>query len=112
MAGVGGLSDAALDAAFAASFDKGDVFAIQYYGAEIIDRLTSVWSFVAGAFGAQRFPLYEARARFSQSGAARGSLGDSAADVSKGIAAAGMPVAGVVAVIGLIAVVVLIATRR
>lgn len=85
MASVADLSDPAIDAAFAASFDVQDHAAALVYGDEIRARLLSVWSFVSGVTGAQRFPLYEARLGFSQSDAAQSSLADSAANVAETI---------------------------
>jgi hypothetical protein len=80
------LTDPQLDAAFAASFDVQDHIAAQYYGDEVRNRLVSVWSFIQGVAGGNRFPLYEARLGFSQSDAAQSSLVDSASNVAENIA--------------------------
>lgn len=82
MSGAELLSDADLDAAFAASYDLHDQVSTAYYAAEISNRLQSVWSFVSGAFGSNRFPLYAARTGFSQSQAAQSSVADSAQNVA------------------------------
>lgn len=83
--GVTGLDDATLDGAYAASYDNKDFTAANFYGAEIRDRLISVWSFVSGATGAQRFPKYEARTGFSQQDAAQKSVKTSAGAVLSNI---------------------------
>ena len=85
--GVSVLSDNLLDGAFAASFDNKDFAAADYYGAEISERLISIWSFATGVTGAQRFPKYEARTGFSQQEAARKSVAVSAGTVADNIGA-------------------------
>lgn len=75
------LTDAQLDQAFAACWDVRDYAAADVYGGEIRNRLVSPTSFIGGLFGSHRFPLFEARIEFSQSGAAQGSLVDSAGNV-------------------------------
>jgi len=77
-----GLSDAALDAAFSASYKLGDVATAQRYTEEIINRLANPFSFIGGLFGQQRFPLYEEVSTFNQSDGARESVADNALDVS------------------------------
>lgn len=82
MSGVAALTDNLLDGAFAASYDAKDFAAADYYGAEIRERLISVWSFMSGLTGSQRFPKYEARTGFSQSDAAQKSVQQSAGAVA------------------------------
>lgn len=93
------LSDSALDAAYAACFDNRDFNAANIYGFEIVNRLTTAFSFLGGIVGFTRFPKYDARqtakARadaglsgtgFQQSDAARTSIADSSASVGNKIA--------------------------
>lgn len=111
MSTVSGLSDNLLDGAFAASFDNKDFAAADFYGAEIRERLTSVWSFASGIFGAQRFPKYEARTGFAQADAAQKSLQVSAADAANNAAGA-LKIGGIsLAVLALVGVAVFAATR-
>lgn len=87
------LSDAELDAAYDAYAKAGP--AGQAGAAALADeigiRLASVTGFIGGLFGGSRFPLYEARTRYTQAGAARSSVADNAANVgttiTKGIGA-------------------------
>lgn len=83
---VTGLSDSALDAAWAASSAAKDYNAARFYADEIVARLTTVGSFVSGLFGigADRFPRYSAASGFTQVQAAQSST----LDVTKKAAAA------------------------
>lgn len=77
------LSDSDLDTAYAAYFDVKDTATYTQLGSEIVNRLTSVFSFVQGVFGGTRFPLWEARqAYFKQTVAAQSSVANSAANVA------------------------------
>lgn len=76
------LTDAELDAAFAASFDVGDYAAADVYGAYIRERLASFGGAITGLFGGESFPLYGARLNYSQVDAARSSVSDSAGNVA------------------------------
>jgi hypothetical protein len=75
---VADLSDPQLDAAFASCWDNRDFTAAQFYAAEIVNRLISPLSFLGGLVGYERFPLYDARAKFDQVGEARDSVTNSA----------------------------------
>lgn len=75
-----------MDTAYAISYDQHDQAAYMFYGAEISAKLQSVFSFAAGLFGSSRFPKYEARTGFSQSGAAQSSVSSSAVDLAKSAA--------------------------
>ena len=73
------LSDAELDAFYSAA--RG--VPRQLASLEIIDRLDSVWSFVSGAFGKTRFPLYEQSPfAFHQVETAQGAIATRAGDVA------------------------------
>ena len=84
------LTDADLDAAYAAVYDTqaqtGDSATLYGLGGEIITRLATgvsgVWSYLSGVFGNNRFPLYTARTGFSQSSAARTATSASVQQVS------------------------------
>lgn len=94
------LTDAELDAAFAAAYDLHDQNATVYYSTEIVNRLASLYSFAAGLLGQDRFPLYEARVNFSQSQAAQSSVKDSAGNIASA-AKTGLFALGGGAVVGL-----------
>lgn len=105
---VASLSDSALDAAFAAEYDARRT-GTKYYGdlsGEISYRVASVWSFVSGAFGSTRFPMWEARTAkatgFSQSQAAQASIKASAANVAS-TAGSILTTGATFAIVGLIA---------
>lgn len=82
MADMTSLSDSQLDAAYAASYDLGDGPSTAAYGVEIVDRLASGLSFLEGAFGVTRFPLYTARKGFNQVDTAQSSIVQSANNVA------------------------------
>lgn len=96
---VTGLSDSALDAAWAASSAAKDYNAASFYAAEIVARLTTVGSFVSGllGIGADRFPRYQAASGFSQVDAARSSTTDATKQVVVTVADAAKAGAGAVA---------------
>lgn len=118
MSGVVALNDAVLDGAYAASYDNGDFTAANYYGAEIVARLITPWSFLTGVLGAERFPKYASRTKFSQSEAAQksvlgsaGSLADKAGSLADKVGSA-LKIGGVtLALVALAGVVVFAATR-
>lgn len=102
-----GMSDSALDAAYANAWDTKQYTVAHEYGSEIISRLSGVWSFVSGVFGNERFPKYSHRVQntgqtFTQTGATRDSVAVAAKNVADGIgtglkfAAAGYVIAAVV----------------
>lgn len=102
-----GLSDKELDAAYAAYYDAGNLLAAQPFVMEIIDRLSSVWSFTTGIFGHVRFPLYNERGGFQQARAARDTvsyradeLTTAAENKASGVVLSGVKVAAPVLIIG------------
>lgn len=108
---VGELTDVNLDAAFAASYDTKSFDVADYYGAEIRERLTSVWSFATGMTGAQRFPKFESRLNFSQSEAARSAAASSSGAVMDAIGDT-LKSAGITAAIIALAAVAVYAAAR
>ena len=76
------LTDPQLDTAFAACWDNRDYVAAQFYATEIVERLISPLSFLGGLMGYERFPLYDARAKFDQVIAARDSVTNSAENLA------------------------------
>ena len=82
MIDAGKLSDAELDAAYAAAFDARIYRDAQLYSVEIVDRLASIRSFVTGLFGSTRFPLFDARGQFQQVAAARDAVNIAAQNIT------------------------------
>jgi len=72
------VADSDLDAAYAASYDARDYASSQYYGAEIVKRESSVYSFLTGVSYWPRFPKYEARTGVSFAGMAQSSVSTAA----------------------------------
>lgn len=69
MASLFWMGDNALDTAFAAAFDHNDRPNTAKLADEIVGRATSPLSFAEGLVGHERFPLYNARMKFSQTSA-------------------------------------------
>lgn len=82
-ADIAAMSDADLDTAYAAYFDVHDMVTYSQLATEIGHRLTGVFSFLEGAVGVNRFPLYDARQNyFNQAIVAQGAIVSSAANVA------------------------------
>ena len=94
MSDLTSLSDATLDGAFDASYQVGDAASIAIYGAEIRARLQTVFSFLGGLLGQDRFPKYTARTGFQQSAAAQTSTSAAAVNVASNISSGATAVAG------------------
>ena len=81
------LSDSQLDAAYAAYYDAGDLTSANIYAQVILTRLQSFGSFLEGALGVTRFPLFDARQAatpggFQQAQAAQSSISTSAGNLA------------------------------
>lgn len=78
-----GLSDSQLDAAYGQAVDNGQSATAARFGLEINSRQASVGSFLLGAVGVNRFPIYAAKSssQFSTT-SAQGDITKSAAAVA------------------------------
>lgn len=104
------LTNAQLDAVYAAYFDAGDLTSANQYAQEILTRLQSPWAFIEGAVGVTTFPLFDARQAtvqggFQQSQAAQSSIGTSASNLATSAGNAiksGLSALGTGAVLGVV----------
>ncbi len=81
---VATMTDAQLDAEFELAFASNNLTRRVECVGEIGNRLMTISSFISGLFGGSKFPNYERRTQFSQSGAARSSVAASAGNLAQG----------------------------
>ena len=101
-----GLSDAQLDDMYIQNYAAGNVGTYSAIEREIIERLSSVGSFVKGFFGSTRFPLYNGAGNFKQTVAAQESVADNAANVAGAIGGFSFKVLAPVITLGVIGLVI------
>ena len=101
-----GVSDNQLDDMYLQNFSAGNIGTTSVIESEIIDRLSSVGSFVKGFFGSTRFPLYNSRGNFKQSKVAKESVKDNAALVAGAIGGFSFKVLAPVIAVGVIGLIV------
>ena len=99
------MSDSRIDSVYAVAFDSKDAFTASGAGVEILDRLATARSFITGALGIVRFPLYDARGAFQQVDTARDAIADNTKKVVDSLST-GMY--GLIALIVFVGVVVLV----